>query len=164
MRTRLFFDINFFHLIIQFGFLSKYLFSLSKFKVYKNQLNKILFNVLRSSCLELCVAVFNILKYLRVVMNYHRAIFLVVSFCQPESLERTQIAQPEITEMVSKCLVYIFLMIKALFSLPFEIDDLKTEKVHKLLHLAPPIHPSSSLLGSAFTFIGVFSSKSPVNS
>ena len=33
-------------------------------------------------------------------MNYHRAIFLVVSFCQPESLERTQIAQPEITQIL----------------------------------------------------------------
>ena len=72
-----------------FEFLSKYLFSLSRFKVYKNLLNKILFIVLRSSCLELCVAVFNILKYLGVVMNYHWAILLVVSFCQPESLERT---------------------------------------------------------------------------
>ena len=56
--------------------------------------------MLRSSCLELCVAVFNILKYLGVVMNYHWAILLVVSFCQPESLERTQIAQPEITQIL----------------------------------------------------------------
>ena len=33
-------------------------------------------------------------------MDYHWAILLVVSFCQPESLERTQIAQPEITQIL----------------------------------------------------------------
>ena len=63
--------------------LSKYLFSLSRIKVYKNLFNKILFQMLRSSCLELCVAItdFNILKYFGVVMNYHWALLLVVCFC-----------------------------------------------------------------------------------